>query len=119
MTTSRYSVPYTAFGPRVAEIKAELHQAFEEVLESGRYILGPNVSAFETEFARYCGAELGLGISSGTCALHLVFRALGFGPGDEVITVPNSFIATAASIALTGAKPVFVDIGPDLNIDAS
>ena len=77
MTTSRYTVPYTAFGPRVAEIKAELHQAFEEVLESGRYILGPNVAAFETEFARYCGAELGLGIASGTLALHLVFRGAG------------------------------------------
>ena len=117
MTTSRYSVPYTAFAPRIAELKAELHQAFDDVLESGRYILGPNVTAFEAEFAAYCRTDLALGISSGTCALHLAFRALGLREGDEVITAPNSFIATAATIALVGAKPVFADIGSDLNID--
>jgi dTDP-4-amino-4,6-dideoxygalactose transaminase len=112
-----YSVPYTAFGPRVATIKSELLRAFEEVLDSGRYILGPNTTAFENEFASYCQAHLGLGISNGTCALILALRSLKLEKGDEVITAPNSFVATAASIALTGAKPVFVDIRDDLNID--
>ena len=91
--------------------------AFEAVLDSGQYILGPEVSAFEEEFAEYCQAEYAVGIASGTCALHLAMRDLGLREGDEVITVPNSFIATASSIVLAGARPVFVDIRSDLNID--
>ena len=92
-------------------------EAFEAVLDSGQYILGPEVSAFESEFAEYCQAEYAIGIASGTCALNLTLRGLVLEEGDEVITVPNSFIATASSIALAGARPVFVDIQPDLNID--
>jgi len=87
------------------------------VLDGGRYILGPEVVAFEREFADFCGVQRSVSVATGTCALHLVLRDLGLRPGDEVITVPNSFIATAATIALTGARPVFVDIGADLNMD--
>lgn len=92
-------------------------KAFEKVLDSGRYIHGPEMLAFEAEFARFCGAKHSIGVANGTCGLHLVLRTIGVGAGDEVITVPNSFVATAASIALVGATPVFVDVCGDLNID--
>jgi dTDP-4-amino-4,6-dideoxygalactose transaminase len=111
------TVPYSALAAQAAEVKAALLDAFETVLDSGRYVLGPNLSAFEAEFAAYCGAAIGIGVGNGTDALTLALRALNIGPGDEVITAPNSFIATAASIAHVGARPVFADIGADLNID--
>lgn len=117
MTQTTYSVPYTALSQQALDIKQELMAAFEAVLDSGQYILGPEVAAFEREFAEYCQAEFGVGIANGTCALHLVLRGLGLKEGDEVITAPNSFIASASSIALAGARPVFADIGPDLNIN--
>lgn len=119
MARAAYAVPYTDLGQLVAEVKDELTLAFGAVLESGRYIMGPELSAFEHEFADYCEARFAVGISSGTSALHLVLRALGLDDGDEVITVPNSFVASAATIALAGLRPVFVDIGPDLNMDPS
>lgn len=112
-----YSVPFTALTGQVAEIKKELMDAFETVLEGGQYILGPEVSAFERGFARYCETKFAIGLASGTCALHLALRSVGLKENDEVITVPNSFLATASSIVLAGARPVFVDIRPDLNID--
>jgi dTDP-4-amino-4,6-dideoxygalactose transaminase len=114
---SKYQVPYTALQDQVASIKGELMASFERVIDSGRYILGQNLKAFEEQFAAFCGTRHAAGLANGTCALHLLWRALGLKEGDEVITVPNSFIATASTIALTGAKPVFVDIGPDLNIN--
>ncbi len=95
-----------------AAIAPELRAAFEDVLAGPRFTLGPNLSSFETEFARYCGAHACIGISSGTAALHLALLALGVGPGDEVITVPNTYIATAFAITYTGAMPVFVDVDP-------
>lgn len=110
-------VPYTNFQVVHASIRAEMVRAFECVLDSGRYIQGTECEAFEREFARYCGAPFATGIANGTCSLHLTLRAIGVGPGDEVITVPNSFIASASTIALTGARPVFVDVRDDLNID--
>ena len=112
-----YDVPYTALGTEAASMKRELVAAFENVLTSGRYILGPELAAFEREFAAYCGTSHALGIANGTCSLHLVMRALGLRSGDEIITSPNSFVASASTIALAGAKPVFVDICPDGNID--
>ena len=111
------SVPYVALGAMAQEIKKELMDAFEAVLDSGQYVLGPEVSAFEQEFADYCQVKFAAGVASGTCSLHLVLGGIGLSEGDEVITVPNSFVATAATIALVGARPVFVDIQPDLNID--
>ena len=112
-----FSVPYTALGRQVAPLKAELLAAVESVIDGGRYILGPNVSAFEQEFAVYCGTQFSRGISNGTSALHLVLRGLGLKAGDEVITAPNSFLASASSIALAGGRPVFADVGADMNID--
>jgi dTDP-4-amino-4,6-dideoxygalactose transaminase len=94
-----------------AAIAPELRAAFEDVLAGPRFTLGPNLRAFETEFAAYCGSHASIGISSGTAALHLALLALGVGPGDEVITVPNTYIATAFAIH-TGALPVFVDVDP-------
>ncbi len=117
MSNRRFTVPYTNLAAEAVSLKKDLSAAFEQVLESGRYILGPQLSAFEAEFARYCGTAHAAGVGSGTDALHLALRALGVGPGDEVITASNSFVATAAAIALSGAKPVFADILPDGNID--
>lgn len=111
------TVPYTNFAEEAAPLRKELIQAFERVLDSGRYILGPQLAAFEAEFAQYCGTSYAAGVGSGTDALHLALRALGVGAGDEVITAPNSFVATAAAIALTGARPIFADILHDGNLD--
>lgn len=94
-------------------IKHEVMASFEDVLENMQLFLGPQSLAFENEFAAYCGSRYGIGISSGTDALVLALRACGIGPGDEVITVANTFIATVEAIALVGATPVFVDIEPD------
>ena len=110
-------VPYADLGLQSRSRKKELLSACERVLDSGQYILGPSVTQFEKEFAAYCGTRYALGLSNGTSALILTFRALGIGPGDEVITAPNSFIASASSIALAGGKPVFADIGADMNLD--
>lgn len=118
-STGSYVVPYADLGKEAAALKQPLLEAFASVLESGRYILGPEVSAFEEEFAALCQTGFAVAVGSGTAALQLTLLALGIGPGDEVITAPNSFIATAAAIALTGARPVFADIGPDLNLDPS
>lgn len=93
-------------------LSAELLKEISAVLESGHFILGPNVVAFEEEFARYLGIDYALGLNSGTDALHLALRALDIGPGDEVITSTFSFIATAEAISIVGARPVFVDIDP-------
>lgn len=117
MQTLKVTVPYTALATQAAPIKRQLLDAVESVIDSGRYILGPEVAAFEQSFADLCGARFAVGLGNGTCALHLVFRALGIGPGDEVITAPNSFLASASTIALAGARPVFADVRTDMNID--
>jgi dTDP-4-amino-4,6-dideoxygalactose transaminase len=93
-------------------LKDEIHEAIARVLESASYVLGDEVAAFEAEFAAYCGTRCGIAVNSGTSALHLALLAAGIGPGDEVITVPFTFVATAAAILYAGARPVFVDIDP-------
>jgi dTDP-4-amino-4,6-dideoxygalactose transaminase len=95
-----------------AAIADELRAAFETCLPAPRFTLGPNLRKFEAAFATYCGATAGIGISSGTAALTLALRALGVGPGDEVITVPNTYVATVFAITYVGATPVFVDVDP-------
>jgi dTDP-4-amino-4,6-dideoxygalactose transaminase len=93
--------------------KDEIDAAVARVLDGGRYILGAEVEAFENEFARYIGAASALGVGSGTEALHVALAACGVGPGDEVVTVSHTAVATVAAIGLCGARPVFVDIRPD------
>jgi dTDP-4-amino-4,6-dideoxygalactose transaminase len=101
-------------------LKAEIDQAILEVLESGSYVLGPQLVKFEEELARYMNVRETVGVNSGTDALLLVFLALGLGPGDEVITTSNTFFATAEAIWLAGATPVFVDSDPKTrNIDVT
>jgi dTDP-4-amino-4,6-dideoxygalactose transaminase len=92
-------------------IKQEIDAAVLGVLASGQYVLGEEVAAFEREFAAYCGARHAIAVSTGTSALHLSLLAAGVGAGDEVITVPMTFVATVAAICYTGARPVFVDVG--------
>ena len=102
------------------KLKAEIDQAILEVLESGIYVLGPQLAKFEEELARYMNVEQAVGVNSGTDALLLVFLALGFGPGDEVITTSNTFFATAEAIWLSRATPIFVDSDPKTrNIDVT
>ena len=103
-------VPFLDLTRQYRKIDKEILSATQKVYEKGRFILGEEVSAFEEEFARYCGARYGVGVGSGTDALFLALKAAGIGEGDEVITAANSFIATALAISLTGARPVFVDI---------
>ena len=98
--------------PRLARHRAELDAAYARVMDSGRFILGPEVEAFEREFARYVGAAHAVGVASGTDALHLALRAVGVGTGDEVVTVAHTAIATVAAIEMAGAVPVFVDVDP-------
>lgn len=98
-------------------ITEEMKKKALEVLESGRFIKGPKVKEFESEFAKYCGVRYGTAVSSGTAAIYLALRAQDIKEGDEVITPSHSFIATAEPILMVGAKPVFVDIGEDYNLD--
>lgn len=117
MARLSFDIPYTALGLEASWIKVELQQTFESVLGRGHYVLGPEVSAFEKEFGDYCATRFAIGVSNGTSALYLALMALGLKEGDEVITAPNSFIASASSIALAGGRPVFADIRADGNID--
>lgn len=94
------------------DIKDEVTAAILEILPTGKFVLGPVLTAFEEEFAAYCETDYCLGISSGTSALHLALAGLGVGPGDEVITVPNTYAATIFAISYVGATPVFVDVDP-------
>ena len=112
------TVPYVALPLRARRVKREMLAAIEQVIDHGQYILGPEVQVFEERFATYCGTRFAVGVSDGTAALILVLRWLGVGPGDEVITAPNSFIASASSAALLGATPRFVDVRRgDMNLD--
>jgi len=111
-------VPLLDLKEQFLTIKEEVMAALEQVLETCEFILGPNVSAFEQEIAEYLGVKHAIGVGNGTDALVLIFDALGIGPGDEVITSPYTFFATAECVSRLGAKPVFVDINPiTLTID--
>ena len=101
-------------------LKNEIDEAIHEVLESGSFVMGPKLKQFEKELAAYCKAKEAVGVNSGTDALWLAFMALGIGPGDEVITTPNTFFATAEAIWIAGATAVFVDCDPKTcNIDTN
>ena len=105
-------IPFVDLKSQYAAIKHEVDAAIQGVLESCQFTLGSEVAAFEREFAAYCRSKHGIGVNSGTSALHLALLAAGVRAGDEVITVPFTFVATVAAIDYTGAKPVFVDIDP-------
>jgi dTDP-4-amino-4,6-dideoxygalactose transaminase len=105
-------IPFVDLKIQHANIKTEIEAAVANVLASSQFVLGEEVAAFEEEFAVYCGARYGIAVNSGTSALHLALLAAGLGPGDEVITVPFTFVATVAAILYAGARPVFVDIDP-------
>jgi dTDP-4-amino-4,6-dideoxygalactose transaminase len=106
-------IPLVDLKAQYGTIRDEVQQALVQALESMDLTLGPNLRAFEAEFAIHCGVQHAVGVSSGTDALYLALRACGVGPGDEVITVANTFVATVEAIVLVGATPVFVDIDPD------
>jgi len=105
-------VPYLDLKAQYHSIKAEIDEAIARVLDSCQFVLGPEVAQFEKEFAAYCGTSECIALNSGTSALHLALLAAGVGPGDEVITVPFTFVASVATILYAGAKPVLVDIEP-------
>ncbi len=105
-------IPFLNIKAQYASIKGEIDAAVLGVLASGQYVLGDEVARFEEEFASYCNVKHAIAVNTGTSALHLALLAAGIGPGDEVITVPFTFVATASAICYTGARPVFVDIEP-------
>ncbi len=111
-STATQTVPLLDLKAQYRSIEAEVQPALREVCESCRFALGPAVESFEKAFASYCSAHECVAVNSGTSALHLAMRCLDIGPGDEVITVPMTFVATAWAISYTGARPVFVDIDP-------
>lgn len=103
-------VPFVDLGAQLRDLRGEIDAAIQKSLDSTDFILGEQLSEFEGEFAKYCDCEFGIGVSSGTAALHLALTALGIGRGDEVITAPNTFVATVEAILYTGATPIFADV---------
>src|SRR6516165_1648496 len=107
------AVPSLDLRTQYQAIRGEIDRVVQRVVESQSFILGPEVASFEVEMARFCGVAHAIGCASGSDALLLPLLALGVGPGDEVVTSPYSFFATAGAIWRTGAKPVFADIEPE------
>lgn len=117
---AKIGVPYFDLGLQTARLRPEIDDAIARVLDSGIFVSGPEVEAFEKEFAFFCGVKHAVAVNSGTAALHLALLADGVGPGDEVITTASSFIATSEAIRHCGARPVFVDIDSEtLQIDVN
>jgi len=107
-----FKVPTLDLKAQYRSIKPEIDAAIAGVLDSSQFVLGPEVAKFEQEFAAYCGTSECIALNSGTSALHLALLSAGVGPGDEVITVPFTFVASVAAVVYTGARPVLVDIDP-------
>src|SRR6267143_1562604 len=112
MHTQQPQVPFVDLGAQYRTIAAEIDEAVSKVIRETDFILGREVRLFEEEFARFCQTKFAVGVDSGTSALELALRAYEIGPGDEVITAANSFIASALAISHAGAKPVLVDVDP-------
>lgn len=110
-------VKFVNLGAQFADLNQQITAKFIEISMQGAYILSEDVRIFEAAFAEYCDAKYAIGVANGTDALFLLLKAMNIGPGDEVITVPNSFIATAGAIVMTGATPVFVDAREDYNMN--
>jgi dTDP-4-amino-4,6-dideoxygalactose transaminase len=114
------NIPMVDLKSQFESLRSEIEEGLRQVLETTQFILGPNGKALEEEIAGYCGVRHAVGLASGTDALHLALRAAGVGPGDEVITSPFTFIATAEAISYVGATPVFVDIDREtFNLDVN
>ena len=101
-------IPFLDLKAHHAPLRAEFEEAISDVIDAGTFAGGPVVAQFEKEYAAFCGSQYAIGVGNGTDALWLALLACGIGAGDEVITVPNTFIATAEAITYTGAKPVFL-----------
>src|SRR5438552_4217488 len=112
MSLSRSEVPLVDLYAQYRSIAPEIDRSISSVLQETDFILGRDVSLFEQDFAAYCEARYAVGVDSGTSALELALRSFGVGPGDEVITVANSYIASALAISHSGATPVLVDADP-------
>jgi len=111
------NVPYIDLKGQSASLRKEISKSLSKVFKDADFILGASVHDLEKRFARQCGTRYAVGVNSGTDALFLSMKVLGIGQGDEVITAPNSFLATATSIVAAGARPVFVDVRSDMNMD--
>lgn len=112
-------IPFVNLKSQHASLKSELLAEIGDVIDEGNFILGEQVAEFERQFAQLCGVRYAIGVNSGTDALIFALKAIGIRSGDEVITAPNSFVASASCIRVLGARPVFVDVGDDYNIDPS
>jgi len=112
-------IKFVDLGKQYMKLRKEIIAKFDEISKQGAYILSEEVEEFEKNFAEYCGTRYAVGVGNGSDALYMSLLSLGIGPGDEVITAPNSFIATAWVIARTGARIVFVDVGEDMNINSA
>jgi dTDP-4-amino-4,6-dideoxygalactose transaminase len=110
-------IRFVELGRQYEVLRKEILEAIDKVCKEGDYVLGSSLKDFETAFAEFCGVSYAVGVGNGSDALYLSLKALGIGPGDEVITAPNSFIATAWVIAHTGATIKFADVGEDMNLD--
>ena len=111
--TDRSPVPFLDLSATTDEVRPEVLTRWDELLDSNGFIGGDAVTCFEREWAAYCGTSHAVGVANGTDALHLTFRALGIGPGDEVLVPANTFVATVEGVVLAGASPRFVDVDPD------
>jgi dTDP-4-amino-4,6-dideoxygalactose transaminase len=105
-------IPFLDLKAQYQQIKREVDAEISRVIESGQFVLGPDVAAFEERFAAYCDVKHCVALNTGTSALHLALLAANIRPGDEVITVSMTFVATTAAILYCGARPVFVDVDP-------
>ena len=112
------NIPWIDLTQQHRAIRSEINAVIQDILDRGAFILGPEVDKLEEEFAAYCGTKYAVGVDSGLSALELSLRALGIGPGHEVIVPAHTFTATAAAITFAGATPIFVDVDPETwNID--
>lgn len=113
LTPAPAPVPFLDLSGMTADVREEVTAGWSELLDSGAFIGGTAVARFEQDWAAFCGTRHAVGVANGTDALHLTFRALGIGAGDEVVVPANTFVATAEAVVLAGARPRFADVDPD------